>query len=144
MRNVTPVKSVHHIGIAVHSIDATRSYYETTLGADFEGVEAIPDQKVRVAFLRIKDIRIELLEPTDTESVVARFLDRRGEGLHHVAYAVADIEAQIAELQQAGFEMIDTVPRIGAHGRRIAFVHPASTFGVLTEFCEERPSTQLR
>jgi methylmalonyl-CoA/ethylmalonyl-CoA epimerase len=131
-----PIKGVNHIGIAVHSIDAQRPYYEGTLGAVFEGVEDVPSQKVRVAFFRVGDVRIELLEPTDPAGTVAAFLDKRGEGLHHVAFTVEGIEARIAELKQSGLRMIDDAPRPGAHHMRIAFLHPKSTFGVLTELCE--------
>lgn len=131
-----PVKAVNHIGIAVHSIEAQRAFYEGVLGAVFEGIEEVPSQKVRVAFFRIGDVRLELLEPTDPASTVATFLDKRGEGLHHVALTVEGIEARIAELKQAGLRMIDEVPRPGAHHMRIAFLHPKSTFGVLTELCE--------
>jgi methylmalonyl-CoA/ethylmalonyl-CoA epimerase len=137
---MTPVKAVNHIGIAVRSIDAQRAFYEVTLGAEFEGTEDVPSQKVRVAFFRIGDVRLELLEPTDPSSTIAAFLEKRGEGLHHVAFTVADIESRIAELKQSGLRMIDEVPRPGAHHMRIAFVHPKSTFGVLTELCE--PSQQ--
>ena len=133
---MTPVKAIHHIGIAVHSVEAQRPFYEDTLGAVFEGVEEVADQKVRVAFFRIGDVRLELLEPTNPSSTVAVFLDKRGEGLHHVAYTVGDLEARIADLKQSGLRMIDEVPRPGAHHMRIAFVHPKSTFGVLTELCE--------
>ena len=133
---MTPVQAVNHIGIAVRSIEAQRSFYEGTLGAVFEGVEEVPDQKVRVGFFRVHDVRLELLEPTDPSSTVAAFLEKRGEGLHHVAYTVEGIEARIAELKQAGVRMIDDAPRPGAHHMRIAFVHPKSTFGVLTELCE--------
>jgi methylmalonyl-CoA/ethylmalonyl-CoA epimerase len=133
---MTPAKAINHIGIAVRSIDAQRPFYEGTLGAVLEGVEEVADQKVRVGFFRIGDVRLELLEPTDPSSTIATFLDKRGEGLHHVAFAVAGIEARIAELKQAGIRMIDEVPRPGAHDMRIAFVHPKSTFGVLTELCE--------
>lgn len=133
---MTPVKAVNHIGIAVRSIDAQRSFYEGILGAVFEGVEDVPDQKVRVGFFRVGDVRFELLEPTDPTSTVAGFLDKRGEGLHHVALTVAGIEDRIAELKQSGVRMIDDVPRLGAHHMRIAFVHPKSSFGVLTELCE--------
>ena len=135
---MTPVKAIHHIGIAVRSIDAQKRYYETILGAVFEGVETVADQKVRVAFFRVGDVRFELLEPTDASSAVAGFLDKRGEGLHHVALAVDDLEAHIAELKQAGIRMIDNAPRPGAHHMRIAFLHPKSTFGVLTELCQQR------
>ncbi len=133
---MTPVTAVNHIGIAVRSIDAHRSYYEGILGALFEGVEEVPDQKVRVGFFRVGDVRFELLEPADPASPVAGFLEKRGEGLHHVALTVAGIEERIAELKRSGVRMIDEVPRRGAHHMRIAFLHPKSTFGVLTELCE--------
>lgn len=130
------VKSVNHIGIAVRSIEDQRPFYEGALGAVFEGTEEVPSQRVRVAFFRIGDVRIELLEATDPDSPVVTFLDKRGEGLHHIAFTVDSIEARIAELKQRGLRMIDEVPRSGAHHMRIAFVHPKSTFGVLTELCE--------
>jgi methylmalonyl-CoA/ethylmalonyl-CoA epimerase len=133
---MTPAKAVNHIGIAVRSIDAQRPYYEGTLGAVFEGVEVVADQKVRVAFFRFGDVRMELLEPTDASSTIAAFLEKRGEGLHHVALTVAGLEERIAELKQSGVRMIDEVPRPGAHHMRIAFLHPKCTFGVLTELCE--------
>lgn len=130
------VQNVNHIGIAVRSIEAQREFYEGALGAVFESIEEVPSQKVRVAFFRIGDVRLELLEPTDPAGPVATFLDKRGEGLHHIAFTVDDIQARIAELKRAGLRMIDEVPRPGAHHMRIAFVHPKSTFGVLTELCE--------
>ena len=133
---MTPVKAINHIGIAVRSIEAQRPYYEGTLGGVFEGIEEVADQKVRVGFFRINDVRLELLEPTDPSSTVAAFLEKRGEGLHHVALTVAGLEARIAELKQAGVRMIDETPRPGAHHMRIAFLHPKSTSGVLTELCE--------
>ena len=140
---MTPVKAINHIGIAVRSIEAQRSFYEGTLGAVFEGLEDVPDQKVRVGFFRIGDVRLELLEPTDPSSPVAAFLDKRGEGLHHVALTVDSLEARIAELKKSGVRMIDDVPRPGAHHMRIAFLHPKSTFGVLTELCEPAGSHSL-
>ena len=133
---MTSVKAVNHIGIAVRSIDAQRPFYEGALGAVFEGVEVVADQKVRVGFFRVGDVRFELLEPTEPSSTVAGFLDKRGEGLHHVALSVEGLEARIAELKQSGVRMIDEVPRPGAHHMRIAFLHPKSTFSVLTELCE--------
>lgn len=136
-----PVKGLNHVGIAVRSIEAQRPFYEETLGAVYEGVEDVPSQKVRVAFFRINDVRLELLEPTDPTSSVATFLDKRGEGLHHLAFTVARIEDRIAELKASGLRMIDEAPRPGAHHMRIAFVHPKSTFGVLTELCEP-PASQ--
>jgi methylmalonyl-CoA/ethylmalonyl-CoA epimerase len=136
---MTPVKAVNHLGIAVRSIEAQRSFYEGTLGAVFEGLEDVPDQKVRVGFFRIGDVRLELLEPTEPASTVATFLEKRGEGLHHVAFTVENIEDRIAELKRSGLRMIDEVPRPGAHHMRIAFLHPRSTFGVLAELCEPAP-----
>jgi methylmalonyl-CoA/ethylmalonyl-CoA epimerase len=130
------VKALNHVGIAVRSIDDQKSYYEGTLGMQFEGTEDVPSQKVRVAFFRAGDVRIELLEPTDPESGVAKFLEKRGEGLHHLAFTVEDINARIAELKESGLRMIDDEPRPGSHHMQIAFVHPKSTFGVLTELCE--------
>jgi methylmalonyl-CoA/ethylmalonyl-CoA epimerase len=131
-----PVKAVNHIGIAVRSIEAQRPFYEGALGAEFEGFEDVPSQKVRVGFFRIGDVRLELLEPTDPASTVAAFVEKRGEGLHHIAFTVAGIEERIAELKKEGLRMIDETPRPGAHHMQIAFLHPKSTFGVLTELCE--------
>ena len=133
---MTPVKAVNHIGIAVRSINAQRPFYEGTLGAVFEGVEDVPDQRVRVGFFRIGDVRLELLEPSDPSSTVANFIEKRGEGLHHVALTVAGLEERLAELKRDGVRLIDETPRPGAHHMRIAFVHPKSSFGVLTELCE--------
>ena len=130
------VQSLHHVGIAVRSIDVQRAYYEGMLGAQFEGIEIVPDQQVRVAFFRWDSMRLELLEPTDSSSPIQTFLDKRGEGLHHVAFAVDDIQARLSEFKSAGFRLIDEVPRPGAHQMQIAFIHPKSTFGVLTELCE--------
>jgi methylmalonyl-CoA/ethylmalonyl-CoA epimerase len=129
-------KNVNHIGIAVRSIEAQRPFYEGTLGAVFEGVEVVPDQKVRVGFFRVQDVRLELLEPTDPTSTVAAFLEKRGEGLHHIAFTVERIEDRIAELKGGGLRMIDDTPRPGAHHMRIAFLHPKCSSGVLTELCE--------
>jgi methylmalonyl-CoA/ethylmalonyl-CoA epimerase len=131
-----PVKALNHVGIAVRSIDAQRPFYENTLGAEFEGLEDVPSQKVRVAFYKIHDVRLELLEPTDPASPIAKFLETRGEGLHHLAFTVDDIPARIAELKESGVRMIDETPRPGAHHMQIAFLHPKSTHGVLTELCQ--------
>ena len=133
------MKSVHainHIGIAVRSIEAQRPFYEGTLGAVYEGIEEVPDQKVRVGFFRVGDVRLELLEPSEPSSTIASFLEKKGEGLHHVAYTVDDLESRIAELKQSGVRMIDNTPRPGAHHMRIAFLHPKSSNSILTELCE--------
>ncbi|MGO9467341.1 MAG: methylmalonyl-CoA epimerase [Isosphaeraceae bacterium] len=131
-----PVEAINHIGIAVRSLDEQRKFYEDTLGAVFESVEEVPSQRVRVAFYRIGDLRIELLEPTEPASTIAAFLEKRGEGLHHIAFTVEDIAARIAELKEGGLRMIDDVPRPGSHHMQIAFLHPKSSHGVLTELCE--------
>jgi methylmalonyl-CoA/ethylmalonyl-CoA epimerase len=133
---MTPVKAVNHIGIVVRSIDSQRPFYEGVLGAVFEGAEEVADQKVRVGFFRIGDVRLELLESTDPTSTVAAFLEKRGEGLHHIALTVTGIEDRLAELKRFGVRLIDDAPRLGAHHMRIAFLHPKSSFGVLTELCE--------
>jgi len=130
------VKCLNHIGIAVPSIDEQKSYYESVLGLEFEGTEVVSAQKVRVAFFRADNMRIELLEPTEPDSTVAKFLEKRGPGLHHVAFTVDDIQTRINELKEAGLRMIDDEPRSGSHQMQIAFMHPKSTFGVLTELCE--------
>jgi methylmalonyl-CoA/ethylmalonyl-CoA epimerase len=136
---MTPVRALNHVGIAVRSIDEQRSFYEDTLGAEFEGIEEVPSQKVRVAFFKINDVRLELLEPTDPASTVSKFLDTRGEGLHHLAFTVENIEDRIAELKASGLRMIDERPRPGSHQMQIAFLHPKSTHGVLTELCQLPP-----
>lgn len=133
---MSPVKSLNHVGIAVHSIDDQRAFYEQTLGAKFEGCEDVPSQNVRVAFFRVNDVRLELLEPTDPSSAVAKFLENRGEGLHHLAFTVENIQERIDQLKAEGLRMIDDTPRQGAHHMQVAFVHPKSTHGVLTELCE--------
>src|SRR5690349_10945658 len=129
-------KAVNHLGIAVSSIEKHREFYEKTLGAEFEAIEEVPSQKVRVAFFKLGDVRLEVLEPTDPSSAVAGFIEKRGEGLHHVAYTVDDIKERLAELKSAGVRLIDETPRPGAHHMQIVFLHPKSSGGVLTELCE--------
>ena len=129
-------KSVNHLGIAVRSIDEHRAFYEGVLGAEFESVEEVADQKVKVCFLKVGDVRLELLEPTSEDSPITGFLEKRGEGLHHVAYTVAGIDERLAELKAGGVRLIDEVSRDGAHGAKIGFLHPKASGGVLTELCE--------
>ena len=126
---------INHIGIAVHSIEEALPFYRDSLGMTLKGTEEVPSQKVKVAFLAIGESKIELLEPTSPESPVAKFLEKSGPGVHHVAYGVPDVEKAIAQLIAAGARMIDAVPRAGAHGAKIAFIHPKSSGGVLTEIC---------
>ncbi len=131
-----PPSTIDHLGIAVHSIEEASPLYRDVLGLTAGGTEEIPDQKVRVAFFQIGEVRIELLEPTSDDSPIARFLKRRGPGLHHIAYRVENLPATLVALKVAGVQLIDEAPRDGAHGMKIAFVHPKSTGGVLTEFCQ--------
>jgi methylmalonyl-CoA/ethylmalonyl-CoA epimerase len=133
---MSPQPTIDHLGIAVRSIDEASRFYRDALGLECTGTEEVPDQKVRVAFFPIGDTRIELLEPTADDSPIAKFLDKRGPGLHHIAYRVADLPATLAALKSAGVRLIDETPRPGAHGMQIAFAHPKSTSGVLTEFCQ--------
>lgn len=127
---------INHIGIAVQSIDATLPFYRDQLGMEFLGCEEVPEQKVKVAMLAIGESKIELLEPTSNDSPVAKFLEKSGQGIHHVAYEVADLEAALAKMVREGARLIDEKPRNGAHGTLIAFVHPKSSHGVLTELCQ--------
>lgn len=127
---------INHIGIAVKSLDDTIPFYRDNLGMAFAGIEEVAEQKVRVAMLQIGESKIELLEPTSEESPVAKFIEKNGAGIHHIAYEVADIEAAIAKLLASGARMIDEIPRPGAHGSSIAFIHPKSSNGVLTELCQ--------
>jgi len=132
-----PPTCVDHLGIAVYSLERARTLYREVLGLVCGGTEEIADQKVRVTWFQAGNLRIELLEPTAEDSPIARFLDKNGPGLHHVAYRVADLPATLAALKSAGVRLIDDAPRAGAHGMRIAFAHPKSTGGVLTEFCQQ-------
>ncbi len=128
-------KKINHIGIAVKNIETATPFYRDVLGMNFEGTEEVAEQQVRVAFFQVGESRIELLEPTSPDSPVAKFLEKNGEGIHHVAYEVDDLEAALADLQAKEVRLIDKTPRKGAHGASIAFVHPKASGGVLTELC---------
>lgn len=130
------LQKINHIGIAVQSLDATLPFYRDALGMIFKGEEEVAEQKVKVAMLQVGESKIELLEPTSPESPIAKFLEKNGPGIHHVAYEVEDIESAIAHMLAQGARMIDEQPRNGAHGTKIAFVHPKSSNGVLTELCQ--------
>lgn len=130
------LRKIAHIGIAVRDLDEQVPLYRDKLGLELIGFEEIEDQQVKVAIFRVGESNIELLMPTAAESPIARFLDKRGEGIHHVAYQVEGLEGLLATLESNDVDLIDKSPRAGAHGMRIAFLHPRSTFGVLTELCE--------
>lgn len=132
------VTHIEHLGIAVKSIEEALPYWENILGLKCYNIEEVADQKVKTAFLKVGNTKIELLEPTSPESTVAKFIETRGEGFHHIAYAVENIEAALAEAEEKGVRLIDKCPRAGAEGMTIAFLHPKSTGGVLTEFCEDK------
>jgi methylmalonyl-CoA/ethylmalonyl-CoA epimerase len=127
---------INHIGIAVKSLDESLPFYRDNLGMLLLGLEEVAEQKVKVAMLQVGESKVELLEPTSDESPVAKFMEKNGPGIHHLAYEVGNIEAAIARLLADGVRMIDETPRSGAHGTRIAFIHPRSSNGVLTELCQ--------
>ena len=128
---------IEHLGIAVKSLDAAIPYYENVLGLKCYAIEEVADQKVKTAFFKIGQTKIELLEPTSPESAVAKFIEKKGEGIHHLAFAVGDgVANALAEVEAKGVQLIDKAPRKGPEGLNIAFLHPKTTCSVLTELCE--------
>lgn len=134
------ITRIDHLGIAVRSLDETVPYYEKALGLKCEHREEVPSQKVRTAFFSVGEVHLELLEPTSPESPIAKFIEKNGEGIHHVAFASSDITAQLGQAAGAGCRLINETPMEGAHGKLVAFLHPKSTHGVLTEFCMPKKS----
>ncbi|WP_026564022.1 methylmalonyl-CoA epimerase [Bacillus sp. UNC41MFS5] len=132
------IKKVDHIGIAVKSIEKALPFYTDVLNLPLIGIEEVDTQKVRVAFLQAGSTKLELLEPTSEESAIAKFIEKRGEGIHHVALGVDSIEERIHQMKEQGIRMIDEQSRPGAGGANIAFMHPKSTSGVLFELCEKK------
>ena len=130
-------KKLAHIGIAVDSLDDWIPYYRDVLGLEFLGTEVVPEQKVKVAFLKLGECSIELLEPTSDESPIFKFLQSRGSGIHHLAIQVDNIEDDLEKHRNASARLIDNTPRIGAHNMKIAFIHPKTTGGVLVELCQD-------
>lgn len=133
------IQQIDHIGIAVRSLDEGIAYYEKTLGLTCEGREEVASQKVRTAFFHVGEVHIELLEPTDPESPIAKFLEKNGEGIHHIAFRTDNIEGQLKQAADSGCRLIHEKPFPGAAGKLVAFLHPKSTHGVLTEFCALNP-----
>ncbi|MGA2545378.1 MAG: methylmalonyl-CoA epimerase [Rectinemataceae bacterium] len=127
-----------HVGIAVDNLDEALKLYTGLLGLELKGTEVVEEQKVKTAFLPLGDTELELLESTDPEGPIGKFIANRGSGVQHLAFRVDDIDAALAELKTAGMRLIDEVPRYGAGGGRIAFLHPKSTKGVLVELCERK------
>lgn len=130
------ILKIDHLGIAVNSIDAGKSFWTDALGLSFEGTETVTEQKVTTAFLPVGESEVELLESTAPDGPIAKHIEKRGEGIQHVAFRVADLDAALAELKAKGIQLIDQTPRKGAGGARIAFIHPKATNGVLVELCE--------
>ncbi len=127
---------IEHIGIAVKNLDESIKYYENVLGLKCYAVEEVADQKVKTAFFMVGQTKIELLESTSEDGPIAKFIEKKGEGIHHLAFAVNNLSDALKEVEQKGIQLIDKAPRKGAEGLNIAFLHPKSTNGVLTELCE--------
>ncbi|MGN7178032.1 methylmalonyl-CoA epimerase [Paenibacillus sp. FSL R5-0490] len=132
------IKKVDHIGIAVRSIDKALPFYTETLQLKLLGIEEVDSQGVKVAFIKAGETKLELLEPTSEDSPIAKFIEKRGEGLHHVALGVDSIQERINEMKEQGIRMLQDEPKIGAGGAHVAFMHPKSTGGILYEFCEKK------
>lgn len=130
------VRKVDHIGVAVSNLEEALKIYTEVLGLKLHGTEVVEEQKVRVAFVPVGDTEIELLESTDPEGPIAKFIEKRGQGMQHIAFRVDDIDEALERMRQKGVRLIDEKPRYGAGGARIAFLHPKSTGGVLVELCE--------
>jgi methylmalonyl-CoA/ethylmalonyl-CoA epimerase len=130
------VLKIDHIGVAVNSIDETKCFWADVLGLKFEGSEVVEEQKVTTAFFPVGDSEVELLESTAPDGPISRYLDKKGEGIQHIAFRVENVEKALEELKEKGIKLIDEKPRKGAGGAKIAFLHPRSTHGVLVELCE--------
>ncbi len=129
---------IEHIGIAVRNLEESISYWEKVFGLKCYAIEEVKDQKVRTAFFQVGQTKIELLESTDPEGPIGKFIEKKGEGIHHIAFAVKNLEEALTETEAKGIQLIDKQPRKGAEGLHIGFLHPKSTFGVLTELCEDK------
>jgi methylmalonyl-CoA/ethylmalonyl-CoA epimerase len=127
---------VEHIGIAVKNLDESIKYYENILGLKCYAIEEVKDQKVKTAFFMAGQTKIELLESTESDGPIGKFIEKKGEGIHHIAFAINNLAEGLKEIEAKGIQLIDKVPRQGAEGLNIAFLHPKSTNGVLTELCE--------
>ena len=131
------ISHIEHIGIAVKSIEESRKYYEEVLGLTCYAVEEVKDQKVKTAFFQVGDTKIELLESTSPDGPIGKFIEKKGEGIHHIAFDVDDIEAEVKRLKDEGFIVLNETPKKGADNKLVSFLHPKSTNGVLIELCQE-------
>ena len=132
------ITNIDHLGIAVENLQDSIDYYTNALGLTCEGQEEVPSQKVRTAFFAAGEVHIELLEPTSEDSPIAKFRAKNGEGIHHIAFRVDSVEGQLGKAKEAGIRLIHEVPIDGANNKLVAFLHPKSTHGVLTEFCQSK------
>ncbi len=132
------ITHIEHVGIAVKNLEDSIRYYEDVLGLKCYAVEEVADQKVKTAFFKVGQTKIELLESTDPEGPIGKFVEKKGEGIHHLAFATKGIETALKDAEEKGVRLIDKEPRKGAEGLDIGFLHPKSTFGVLTELCEDK------
>lgn len=130
------IEKMDHIGIAVRDLDEALKFYRDVLGLQLTHIEEVKEQKVKIAFLPAKDVNLELVQSTDPEGAISKFIEKKGEGIQHIAFKVGDIEQALKYLREKGVELIDVIPRKGAHGAKIAFLHPKSASGVLIELCE--------
>ncbi|MCP3921003.1 MAG: methylmalonyl-CoA epimerase [Desulfobacterales bacterium] len=130
------ILKIDHLGIAVNSIEEGKSFWKDVLGLEFEGAETVEEQKVTTAFFPVGESEVELLESTSPDGPVAKYIEKKGQGMQHVAFRVENIEEALAELKEKGIKLIDQTPRIGAGGAKIAFLHPKATAGVLVELCQ--------
>ena len=128
---------IEHIGIAVTNLEESIQYYEKVLGLECYAIEEVADQRVKTAFFKVGDTKIELLESTDPEGPIGKFIEKKGPGIHHLAFAMENVAESLKDAAKHGIRLIDEVPRNGAEGLQIGFLHPKSTFGVLTEFCSD-------
>ncbi|PAQ16323.1 methylmalonyl-CoA epimerase [Bacillaceae bacterium SAOS 7] len=131
------MQNINHIGIAVRSLDETVPFYTEQLGLPLQKIEEVDSEKVRVAFIDAGNVKLELLEPTNEDSPIAKFIEKRGQGIHHVAFGVIEIEDRIREIKERGIQMIHDTSKPGAGGAQVAFMHPKSTHGVLFELCDK-------
>lgn len=130
------IKKIDHLGLAIRSIETSRKFFTNVLGLELEAIESVEDQGVKVGLLKVGDAYIELIEATSLDSPVARFIEKRGEGFHHLTLEVDDIEAELKRLKAMGVKLIDESPRLGAKRKRIAFIHPHATGGILIELSQ--------
>ena len=130
------IKKINHIGIAVTNLETQIPFYRDILGFESLGTEEVPDQKVKVAMFAVGEVKIELLEPTSEDSPIAKYLEKKGDGIHHIAYETDGIISEIKHMEGLDIKMLDKIAREGAHGTKIAFLHPKSSGRVLTEICQ--------